>query len=141
MLQNSRIYSPKRCVLKAIISFFMQCHDCILLITSTYLLFCTALRPYMIIMSQTLSFSVSFLGRGVQSCLQRIYPAYYEQIIMSRKMGDGRLPVKWMAPEALFHRKYTIQSDVWSFGVLLWEIMTLGTPVAFSFNNTWLSVL
>ena len=43
-----------------------------------------------------------------------------------RKKGEGFLPVRWMAPESLFYRRYTIQSDVWSFGILFWEIMSMG---------------
>ncbi|KAF3687595.1 Mast/stem cell growth factor receptor kita [Channa argus] len=41
--------------------------------------------------------------------------------------GNARLPVKWMSPESIFNCVYTFESDVWSYGILLWEIFSLGT--------------
>ena len=37
-----------------------------------------------------------------------------------------QVPVKWMAPESILERRYTSKSDVWSFGVLCWEVFSRG---------------
>jgi parallel beta-helix repeat protein len=48
-----------------------------------------------------------------------------------RKTSSDRVPVKWMAPESLRFKTYSHKSDVWSFGVLMWEVYSLGqTPYA-----------
>ncbi|XP_063737560.1 tyrosine-protein kinase Fes/Fps isoform X2 [Eleginops maclovinus] len=63
---------------------------------------------------------------------------------MSRQQDDGvysaegglrQIPVKWTAPEALNYGRYTTESDVWSFGVLLWEVFSLGMTPYTSMNN------
>ncbi|KAF7207375.1 tyrosine-protein kinase FRK [Nothobranchius furzeri] len=48
-----------------------------------------------------------------------------EDCVYEPKEGT-KFPVKWTAPEAINGNRYTIKSDVWSFGILLYEIMTFG---------------
>ncbi|RWS28838.1 Hepatocyte growth factor receptor-like protein [Leptotrombidium deliense] len=53
----------------------------------------------------------------------------YERDYYSSDNMKTKLPVKWMAPESLEKAVYDTKTDVWSYGVLLWEIMTRGvTP-------------
>lgn len=43
-----------------------------------------------------------------------------------RKKGTAMMPVRWMAPECLRQGKFTTESDVWSFGVLIYEVYSFG---------------
>ena len=59
-------------------------------------------------------------------------------------MGKGgALAVRWTAPEALEHQKFTQKSDVWSFGILLYEIWTRAELPYTNMNNqqVWVNVL
>uniref|UniRef100_A0A8C5D4Z9 Tyrosine-protein kinase receptor n=1 Tax=Gouania willdenowi TaxID=441366 RepID=A0A8C5D4Z9_GOUWI len=49
--------------------------------------------------------------------------------------GHTMLPVRWMPPESIMYRKFSTESDVWSFGVILWEIFTYGKQPWFQLGN------
>uniref|UniRef100_A0A183GG31 receptor protein-tyrosine kinase n=1 Tax=Heligmosomoides polygyrus TaxID=6339 RepID=A0A183GG31_HELPZ len=52
-----------------------------------------------------------------------------------RKGGRAKLPVRWMPPEAFLDGIFTTQTDVWSFGVVLWEISSFGMLPYFGVDN------
>ncbi|KAJ6662794.1 hypothetical protein lerEdw1_010998 [Lerista edwardsae] len=49
--------------------------------------------------------------------------------------GMKQIPVKWTAPEALSYGRYSSESDVWSFGILLWEAFSLGATPYSNMSN------
>uniref|UniRef100_A0AAQ5YD33 receptor protein-tyrosine kinase n=1 Tax=Amphiprion ocellaris TaxID=80972 RepID=A0AAQ5YD33_AMPOC len=47
----------------------------------------------------------------------------------------GKIPIRWTAPEAIEYRKFTSASDVWSFGIVMWEVMAYGERPYWDMSN------
>lgn len=47
----------------------------------------------------------------------------------------GKIPIRWTAPEAIAYRKFTSASDAWSYGIVLWEVMSYGERPYWEMSN------
>uniref|UniRef100_A0A671PL50 receptor protein-tyrosine kinase n=1 Tax=Sinocyclocheilus anshuiensis TaxID=1608454 RepID=A0A671PL50_9TELE len=47
----------------------------------------------------------------------------------------GKIPIRWTAPEAIAYRKFTSASDVWSYGIVMWEVMSYGERPYWEMSN------
>lgn len=54
---------------------------------------------------------------------------------MSPHNQGGKIPIRWTAPEAIAYRKFTSASDVWSYGIVMWEVLSYGERPYWDMSN------
>ncbi|XP_006903373.1 PREDICTED: tyrosine-protein kinase transmembrane receptor ROR2-like [Elephantulus edwardii] len=78
-----------------------------------------------VLMFDKLTVKISDLG-----LFREVYSADYYKLI-----GNSFLPIRWMSPEAIMYGKFSIDSDIWSYGVVLWEIFSYGLQPYCGYSN------
>ncbi|XP_056133438.1 inactive tyrosine-protein kinase transmembrane receptor ROR1 [Lampris incognitus] len=78
-----------------------------------------------ILVGEQLHIKISDLGLS-----REIYSSDYYHV-----QPKSLLPIRWMPPEAIAYGKFTTDSDIWSFGVVLWEIFSYGLQPYYGFSN------
>ncbi|KPP58257.1 hypothetical protein Z043_123933 [Scleropages formosus] len=66
-----------------------------------------------------------------------------ESVQFAKSAGDGntlrfqggKIPIRWTAPEAIAYRKFSSASDAWSYGIVMWEVMSYGERPYWEMSN------
>ncbi|XP_064188000.1 inactive tyrosine-protein kinase transmembrane receptor ROR1 [Anguilla rostrata] len=78
-----------------------------------------------ILVGEQLHVKISDLGLS-----REIYASDYYRV-----QPKSLLPIRWMPPEAIIYGKFTTDSDIWAYGVVLWEIFSFGLQPYYGFSN------
>ena len=72
-----------------------------------------------------------YIDRSLFTLQISLYSSYFQ---------GGKIPVRWTAPEAIAFRKFSTASDIWSYGILLWEIMSFAERPYWNWGNEEVSM-
>lgn len=88
--------------------------------------------PKYIIITHTYNMNVNIVIRFYSKF---IFAVTFHCEYTLRVKGNALLPVRWMPPESILYGKFTMETDVWAFGILLWEIFTFGQQPYYGLQN------
>ncbi|XP_061436368.1 ephrin type-A receptor 4a-like [Lethenteron reissneri] len=64
-----------------------------------------------------------------------LLPDDHSEAVYTTRVKGGKIPIRWTAPEAISQLRFTSASDVWSYGVVMWEVMTHGERPYWDMSN------
>lgn len=82
---------------------------------------------------QPTSFSAAY--RHTQPVLPPTTPVSDVCLHCSFLFQGGKIPIRWTAPEAIAFRKFSSASDVWSYGIVMWEVLAYGERPYWNMTN------